>query len=167
MNKYLKIGTGVVLAAIATSLAIEDWTDKEKTTTTYISNVNVEAFYNTPVVVTNCMQRHCCPERSSFITNKFTIVNSINTVIDFKENYYFFDSSYRPGREVYMSEYSGFLVGPPINCCWIPPGGITSTPPQHIPSPAIPEPQVWALMIIGFGIIGLKLRNPKNKGVLI
>ena len=57
----------------------------------------------------------------------------------------------------------GPLVFTPGPGGFSPPGGSPQTPPQPpevlTPTPAVPEPATWALMLLGFGLVGWRMRR--------
>jgi hypothetical protein len=57
----------------------------------------------------------------------------------------------------------GGAVVPPIGT-QTPPAGTPEVPP---PTPAVPEPSSWAMMLLGFGFIGLMLRRGSTSGVFV
>ena len=53
-----------------------------------------------------------------------------------------------------------------------PPGGSppptlpgTQQPPVIVPPPAVPEPQTWAMMLLGFGLIGWQIRRGRPRTI--
>lgn len=46
------------------------------------------------------------------------------------------------------------------------PGGGGGTNPPPPPPPAVPEPDTWALMLLGFGFVGAVMRRQSRKGRL-
>jgi hypothetical protein len=54
----------------------------------------------------------------------------------------------------------GPLVFTPGPGGFSPPGGSPQTPPEVPgPTPAVPEPATWALMLVGFGLVGWRMRR--------
>lgn len=68
---------------------------------------------------------------------------------------------FAPGGGGYVP--SGGGITPPIV---VPPGGGISlpAPPPSAPS-MVPEPQVWGMMLVGFGLIGLQVRSRGRRAV--
>ena len=110
------------------------------------------------------MQRHCCPTRASIIINKKVVYSSNITI---KEPEINFTNNYTPvwfilGDDIILVPV--FTNFNNINCCAIISGGGN---PAHNNPPVVPEPKTWAIMLLGFGIVGFKLRKSTHKGVLI
>lgn len=40
----------------------------------------------------------------------------------------------------------------------------TAAPLDHPPIAAVPEPETWATMLVGFGLVGLAMRRRRNRG---
>jgi hypothetical protein len=64
------------------------------------------------------------------------------------------------------------LVGPPSFSDIPPPGGGGGSivPPivtQELPPPAVPEPDTWALMLLGFAFTGLALRRDRRRAAVV
>ena len=61
----------------------------------------------------------------------------------------------------------GFFLSPPGGGLVLPPGETPGSPPIVTPPvvvpPAVPEPATWALMLVGFSLIGWTLRRSRGR----
>lgn len=72
-----------------------------------------------------------------------------------------------PGGGTFTPPGGGTFT-PPGGGAFTPPGGgggsahLPTSEPQELVTSAVPEPQTWALMLLGFGLIGFQLRRNRR-----
>lgn len=71
------------------------------------------------------------------------------------------DSFLLPGDVTGAVDSIGWRVVPPVDSGWWTGGG-DMPPPSPPPVGAVPEPAIWAMMIAGYGLIGVAVRRQRG-----